>query len=266
MRTAVLVTLAATMLFTGVASAALETRVSEDFANNALGVGLSGSYEANVLPAASSPAFIKTSASTTSETIADGILTANSSASDNSKLYYASYGGTNPDFFGNDVSNSIGYTVEFRAKVKTALTDRIAFRINAMDGVRQTAIVLYGDKIGYVSAAVQTQSLDTMSDYITIRMAVSPGFMLEGFPSQTATIWVDDQLIWQDVYNRSYAAKGLMFGDPNAGGGATDVRGAVDIDYIRWDTTGAYAPIPEPATMAILAVGGVVALVRRNRK
>jgi len=38
----------------------------------------------------------------------------------------------------------------------------------------------------------------------------------------------------------------------------------VDLDYFRIDATGAYAPIPEPMTMALLGLGGLLGLRRRK--
>jgi len=38
----------------------------------------------------------------------------------------------------------------------------------------------------------------------------------------------------------------------------------VGYDYVRIDTTGACAPIPEPMTMALLGLGGLLGLRRRK--
>jgi hypothetical protein len=38
----------------------------------------------------------------------------------------------------------------------------------------------------------------------------------------------------------------------------------VDVDYFRVDGTGAYAPVPEPMTMALLGLGGLLGLRRRK--
>lgn len=42
--------------------------------------------------------------------------------------------------------------------------------------------------------------------------------------------------------------------------------GEVILDYIRFDTTGAFAPVPEPASLSLAAVSAVLLLGRRNRK
>ncbi len=41
--------------------------------------------------------------------------------------------------------------------------------------------------------------------------------------------------------------------------------GTMDIDYIRYTNEGAFAPVPEPATLAILGLGMAFANRRRNR-
>ena len=43
-------------------------------------------------------------------------------------------------------------------------------------------------------------------------------------------------------------------------GGANNVLGGVYIDDV------AFTPVPEPATLTLLGLGGALALVRRNRK
>jgi hypothetical protein len=51
----------------------------------------------------------------------------------------------------------------------------------------------------------------------------------------------------------------MMFGD-----GSSDWGGNVDIEYVRFDTTGGY--VPEPSSVALLAMGAFVALVLRRRR
>lgn len=55
----------------------------------------------------------------------------------------------------------------------------------------------------------------------------------------------------------------LTFGDTS-----DDMNGSVSIDYVRFDTTGAYAPVPEPSTIALLVTGliGLLAYAWRKRK
>lgn len=57
-----------------------------------------------------------------------------------------------------------------------------------------------------------------------------------------------------DDYGDSYLAMGV---------GATPQDGAVDVDFLAY-TSGAIAPVPEPATIALLGLG-VCALLRRRR-
>jgi hypothetical protein len=65
--------------------------------------------------------------------------------------------------------------------------------------------------------------------------------------------------------NTNIATPILSFGDVVAG---TQTEANIQVDYLRWDLTGAYAPtpIPEP-TFAGLAAAGIasIALCRRHR-
>jgi hypothetical protein len=52
----------------------------------------------------------------------------------------------------------------------------------------------------------------------------------------------------------------LLFGDLSTGG----ISGRVDVDYISW-ADGAFAPIPEPASLVLLGMSGLALLIRRTR-
>ena len=74
-------------------------------------------------------------------------------------------------------------------------------------------------------------------------------------------IWRDNVLIAED-FDGGGATWPLQFGDVS---GATTAPYQYQVDYVRW-TGGAWAPVPEPASMGIILSGGVLALLRRRKK
>src|SRR5690606_18603852 len=92
--------------------------------------------------------------------------------------------------------------------------------------------------------------------YHTYRIAYVPGPNGE---NGTYAAWIDGALIANTLGGITTTANHLLLGDTsNARHGGTTTW-----DYVRWDTTGAYAPIPEPASLAALALGGVLLGRRR---
>jgi hypothetical protein len=75
--------------------------------------------------------------------------------------------------------------------------------------------------------------------------------------SNITSIWRDGLLVGSAV--GTHTINGAWFGDGSTSSGHADIK------YARWDTTGGYAPIPEPASLALMLAGGLVA-IRRVRK
>jgi hypothetical protein len=92
-----------------------------------------------------------------------------------------------------------------------------------------------------------------------------------------ATAWHTYRLTSDDINWNLYmdGSPTLVDSTPVVGGyGVTPLDGIqfgangsgdFEIDYIRWTDGGAFAAIPEPATMAILGLGGLMLRRRRNR-
>lgn len=73
-------------------------------------------------------------------------------------------------------------------------------------------------------------------------------------------IWRDGVLIGDDLTGANNSAAALNFGDATG-----SFAGSASIDYIRW-TTGAYAPVPEPGSLSLLGLGGLLMLRRRKTR
>lgn len=85
---------------------------------------------------------------------------------------------------------------------------------------------------------------------------------------QQLKAYLDGELVYSAT--RSAASGGgsavnlteMRFGD---GSNSTGTNGTSEWDYIRWTTTGAYAPvIPEPATWGLLTLGALAIFARRR--
>lgn len=75
------------------------------------------------------------------------------------------------------------------------------------------------------------------------------------------SIWLDGELIYEDRLSFNNAFNRVYIG--SISGTITD--GIVEFDYIRLDTTGAYRPVPEPASIALLSIGALMLRRRYSR-
>lgn len=148
-----------------------------------------------------------------------------------------------------------GYTVEARVKVLSATS--FPFKVAANPyGTANFGII----KIGATGEAFENEDpfADSNSDdFHVFRMAQAAG----------SDLWY----LWRDGVLKG-TTTGPGFVTPNIpqlwfgnGGSVTDA--SVQVDYVRF-TSGAYAPVPEPATATVLATGlvGLLAYAWRRRK
>lgn len=167
-------------------------------------------------------------------------------------------GGTNP------VSDANGSTIEFSIKVGTDATAGPwgAFQVFARDSGSGSngnpAHLAVGPSMtGYRTSGGSIAVLDTNSNtdaFHTFRIAQDPD-------SGNLWVWRDGILLLAggtDLWASTGAAY-MFFGD----GGGYVGGPTMELDYFRWDSTGAYAPIPEPASLALIGLGTLLMFKRR---
>jgi len=157
--------------------------------------------------------------------------------------------------FVNNITPSTSYTVELRAKVTASGGAQPGIGVNLANDATFAWLSIGADGLQWEQDNVANDtfiSVDNASDFHVFRVA---------FDSTAGKfqIWRDGTLVGQD-FTTGIALTGykrLIIGD-----GSSDGSGTADIDYIRWDMTGAYAPVPEPISMLLLAVGAL--FIRRK--
>jgi hypothetical protein len=109
-------------------------------------------------------------------------------------------------------------------------------------------------KYNFSTGLANIATLDTSAFHIyrvTYDQAASPQVNLYIDGNTTPAFSTDDQ--WFTAFDK------LVFGDISTGGEA----GKLDVDYISW-ASGVHAPVPEPSSLALLAIGGAAMLRRRK--
>jgi hypothetical protein len=113
-------------------------------------------------------------------------------------------------------------------------------------GFLPTKVVLW-DGIGAYEYAMDT------TGYHTYRLIVDE--------TEGARVYVDNGETPVLSATGQYAvAAGLSFGNVSS-----SWQSNMTMDYIRWSTAGAFAPVPEPTTMCLLGLGAIGALIRRKK-
>jgi hypothetical protein len=97
-----------------------------------------------------------------------------------------------------------------------------------------------------------------LAEWTTLRFTITGGLTT----SPVLTIYVNDNPVGFTSTSVTNSALGyIQFGDGTTSGSQD---GITQWDYIRWTTSGAYAPIPEPHSLALLGTGVLVFAIRRR--
>ncbi len=226
------------------------------------------SYEADLFPQDNTNApFVREAPIPTlilQESLSDGILTFQTQDAPNAILLYG-VGKTlyrepkdTPKWWGENVDRTKGFTIEFRVRTLEATGYDFSISATYNDADANARPLSIGANSIKWNKEVINSTLVNHTDFHVYRLVSLPN-------SNIYMLWRDGVLISDslvgDVLNNPNR---FMFGDWSGqpGGGM--------LDYLRWDTSGAYAPVsvPEPSTVVALLLGTVATftLHRRSRR
>lgn len=218
-------------------------------------------YEADDFPTNATPAWGVENSRLASNSLGGGVYSQSTNTTDGrtGSLSFVMEDGAGSDW---DVQAGVGYTVEMKIRVVSAggTVNRDGVWFDVADGTNSAGIRI-------LDASIQETSIDNQNSFTTAaanqnnwqvyRLVVSDDHA-------TFDVYLNNVLIQNDLNTYALAADRIRWGDPTSTAGTTD--NTFDIDYIRWDTTGAYEPIPEPASLGLLAIGAATLVTRRRRR
>ncbi len=180
------------------------------------------------------------------------VFTIQTTAAEN--RYYLMAAGENSPW---DAMETNGSTVEFSTRIvsQAAGATTGAVNLTITNGSRNFSFILGSDGVGINGD--NHYALDT-SAFHTYRLTLSGSGT-----TATMSVYLDGGLtpiISSYVSTAGNTANRLYFGDPSGTYG-----GITEWEYIAFTNQGAFAPIPEPGTVALMGMG-VLGLIYRHRK
>ena len=158
-----------------------------------------------------------------------------------------------------NVDADTSFTAEFSARVTADVGDVPGLHTIFDNGTERIFLTIATDHVavgdGNTEGTVLAAALDNSTDFHTYRIAFDA-------TTDLFEVWRDGISIGEVGSQSVTAGSSVSFGDATSRGSAT-----AEIDYMRWDATGAYAPVPEPTSLALLAAfAGAMLLLRGRRR
>lgn len=225
-------------------------RDSADFVNQGGSDSSTASYEATTIPQNATPGWSGPGDSPSGSYAADGELTLTTMVGNN--RYFNT--GTS---WSDDVARNTGYTVEFRMRVDEITdTQRGPALFRVADGVQLVELEWRANQVVWnATTGTAASVIIDPTVYHTYRIAYDPS---ANDNAGAYAAWIDGELISEALAGNNTTVNYVLFGDTSN----SRYGGTTTWDYVRWDTTGAYAPIPEPASLAMLVLGSTMLLRR----
>lgn len=190
--------------------------------------------------------------------VADGLLSYSTMPDAGGGSWFESSNTTVNGAWNAQVNGATSYTIEFSAKVTEGTGDIPGLHVFFDNGVNCTWLNVDTTNVavgtGYSAGTVIASGIDNASDFHVYRVAYDAA-------ETNIQIWRDGVQIGTDLAPvKTTAYKVIGFGDATSSG-----SGAGSIDYFRWDPSGAYAPVPEPAMLTLLGFAALGLFVLRRK-
>ena len=221
-------------------------------------------YEANDLPTVEDAGAGKTNWTFFDHPAVDAGFAASGGVLSYSTMPYTSGGewfystSTTPDSaWASLITPATSYTVEFATKVTGGKGDVPGLHLVLDNGEQRLHFNIAPDHAaagnGSTEGTLFAAGLDNCDDFHVFRLAFDA-------VTDAYTLWRDGEQVGFDLETVGSAAVGISIGDTTSRG-----FGAAEIDYIRWDATGAYAPVPEPSVLVLVLLGFAACATTRRR-
>lgn len=152
------------------------------------------------------------------------------------------------------------YTVEARFRVTSGAAKTAALSIVSGNNSQFFGADLFADRVANILDNGGQFFLGDFTDvFHTVRIAVQS----DAETTKTAHLYIDDEEITDTLTSTfDFTLDRILFGDD----GGSITSGSIQLDYLRIDNTGAYAPIPEPSALVVLTLGLSGLAATRQRK
>lgn len=215
-------------------------------------------YTGTALPNASTPAWtqnVSIGGSMSPNTPDAGVLTLNSLSSSSINTY-AELAKASGYW---DAASLLGTTIEFSMKVDSNATGKWAAHVLFLNGSKIFNFAIYEGGIGTFNGTslTSTYAMDTVSGFNTYRLTLNGGGLVDVYVNNAPV-----PVITGYAGYGSNSANVIEWGDASG-----NAQGSSQWQYVAFTNAGAFAPVPEPSSAALIGatvLGGIL-LARRGK-